>query len=210
MVDVPSTVKVQVNGIAGVSRWANVFHLKYSGGTPTVANLQTLAVDVGAAFIARFGTHLSANLALKSYIATDLASNTGARAEGALSGSGATSGTMLPGNAAVVVSWSISLRYRGGHPRTYLAGIPSGQLVDSETLGSSAVTAYANDANSFIADLNALTVGGLTWEFVAVQYWLHGAHPPTPLATGTTRPISAGVVHPRLDTQRRRLGKESF
>lgn len=205
---VANVLKVQLNGIAGISKMANIFHVKWTGTAPSVATLQLLATDIAAAYLTNFGANLSANFAWKNYIITDLTSATSNRAEGTLSGSGSAAGAMLPGNVALVISWSIALRYRGGHPRTYLGGIPSAQATDSNTWGSAALTAFGTGATNFLTAVNALTRGGNTYALGSVDYWAHGAKPPQLLATPLFYPFQSATVHPRIDTQRRRLGKE--
>jgi hypothetical protein len=69
--------------------------------------------------------------------------------------------------------------------------------------------------DAFITALNSITSGTFTFVFIALSYYSgshktpENKHPdpvlrPTPLPF----PISDGTAHTRVDTQRRRLGKE--
>jgi hypothetical protein len=105
------------------------------------------------------------------------------------------------------MSWRIVDSYRGGKPRTYLPGIPTSALA---TQGDSTLLlSYAQQvqiqANILLGLLNGIMVESSPTSFGTISY--HHAHAirPTPIF----RPYQAVEVHERLDSQRRRSGKES-
>lgn len=120
---------------------------------------------------------------------------------------GTASGTLLPPQCAVVISWHIAASYRGGKPRTYLPGIPSTALNLSydSVLNPTYATGVQTQANNFASSFNASSPGGHDCILGTVSYHSGHAVRPTPIF----RPFGEAVVHERLDSQRRRNGKES-
>jgi hypothetical protein len=105
---------------------------------------------------------------------------------------------------ALCISWSISDRYRGGHPRTYLPGIDGTFVTGGRLLTTAGHTAYLNAAAGFLTNMNAMTAGGSSWQMCCVRYFSQHQL----LANPLVRTITGQSVHGRIDTQRRRLGKE--
>jgi hypothetical protein len=112
-------------------------------------------------------------------------------------------------NTAVVISWQWAPAIRGGRPRTYIPGIPQNAIL---TTGSSQLSsAYAGSmyaaAAAFLTSVNAHTPpGGASHMTLGAVSYYHGhAVRPTPVFN----PFLSARVHERLDSQRRRLGKEA-
>ena len=120
---------------------------------------------------------------------------------------GATTGTPLPPQCAVCVSWTISARYRGGHPRTYFPGLLSSDLVaaDFSELKATTATNWEEAGLNFLDDVNGTMVSGVDLVLGTVSYFTGNAPRTTPLF----RIYTGAHVHRRLDSQRRRSGKES-
>jgi len=116
------------------------------------------------------------------------------------------SGVCLPPQCAAVISWKQNRRYRGGKARQYLPGIPDTALT---TDSDSALTAtYTNNleaaADNYLNAVNAISTSGGTVNLATVSYRNNNAPRTTPLLF-----IFVGEsVHRRLDSQRRRSGKE--
>lgn len=124
--------------------------------------------------------------------------------------SGGGSGGFTPASVAWVISWRISPRYRGGHPRTYLAGIDRVELADQVSFVGSSVTALQASVNTFFNAINALTPAPFTSVTLGVlRQFANGGSttkPPTFLTPPQFIPFTGGVVKPGVATQRRRLG----
>jgi hypothetical protein len=71
-------------------------------------------------------------------------------------------------------------------------------------LTSAAHVKWTNAAAGFLTDFNAMSAGAATWSLVCVRYFSQGQLLPNPFV----RVINTSIVHQRLDSQRRRLGKE--
>lgn len=205
--DVAQVLRITLSGDNEGSEWLNVFHVSYASTPMTPSDLITVLNDFEIAYKNRFLPLLSVGLRLTAGKAVDLTSSTAPVAEESFTDSGSvTTGTSLPASAAAGISWVISRRYRGGHPRTYIPGLTSADL-QSGTTNTLAATFQGNlqsAAGSFLADIEAIGVGGRTYVPVCVHYFRHGALLTPPLVDN----ITGAAVHPRMDSQRRRLGKE--
>ena len=122
---------------------------------------------------------------------------------------GVVSGTCHPPSVAVCASWQIAESYRGGKPRTY---VPCPPINWSVPAGSASLDpAFAAQVEStwaaFMTAVNAMTVvGGGSFKLGTVSYHTGHALRPTPLF----REFIDVDCHMKLDSQRRRSGKESM
>src|ERR1700688_1026401 len=95
------------------------FFIQYAGTAPTNTQLNTFAASVGTAW----GTDLKAlngtTVALDTVICEDLTTTSAAVGEAGGNVAGTRGGNVLPAATAFVTSYTISRRYRGGHPRGY-------------------------------------------------------------------------------------------
>lgn len=200
-------VRLSVEGVYSTAKWANILYLDTTvSATPTVAELKTLVDDVANLWIDQIMPLLQSagifTFARGIYfapgdtevIATDDFDTAGGDDSG---------GTVA--SAASVISWLISSYYRGGHPRTYLCALPQDAQNDVKSLKETYITALSSAAGTFLTGVNALVTA--PFETVAlgtVSFATGGAWRAPPVF----RPYEGAVVHSRIDTQRRRLGKE--
>lgn len=121
--------------------------------------------------------------------------------------SGTDSSAALPPQCAVVASWQIAARYRGGKPRWYIPGVPSSALSASYGAGflSSWQTATETALKAFLASFQLGSANSHEYSFGTISYETGHAPRVTPLF----RFFTAVQLHGRLDSQRRRSGKES-
>jgi hypothetical protein len=203
---VANVVKIEVIGTYGDAGWANIFHSSWTG-TSSAASCVALANDVLTAFGMRFGSRMSSLVEINQVVITDLTSNTGPRGESTGTAvAGVLTGTPLPANVAQVVSWAINLRYRGGHPRTYITGQTEDQTDGTKLWLPASNVNMKTAALDFLADLVGLTSGAMVLgELGCVSYRTGNAPRVTPIFL----PFQTAFVHQRIDSQRRRLGKET-
>jgi hypothetical protein len=172
--DVPSVVRINLDFALSETLRGGVRQFwSFSGGPPSIANLEQLATDVSTTYDSEFAPLTPANYALKEVVCTDLTSDTSA--QGLWSGTvqGTRSGANLPEDVAVLQSFTIARRYRGGKPRTYW---PFGTITDLSADGTvwdtELITAVTDAWNTFKADLLALTGIGITiTDHVNVSYY---------------------------------------
>jgi len=201
---VPNVCKFTVHNTLDARDCVNIFYAGYTGGTPiTGTDLSSACHQMLTAYETRFTTHLSSDLVTQSCSAVDLSSSLGATGNfsSALTGGGGS--TTEAASIALCVSWAIGRHYRGGHPRTYLPGIPTGARQDAGHVTAAYATAVQTDAIGFISAVNGITTTGRTWLFVTVHYYSGGVISITPI----TDNITGAAVNTRYDSQRRRTGR---
>ena len=163
------------------------------------------ATGARAAYVANIlptqGTHFT----LGTCRVTCLASDTAPVAEATGSNPGGAVGTPYPNNVALCVSGKITRRYRGGHPRFYWGGLLAGNQIDARHWGTTFISNQTTFFNTFINAVKAITSGTMTGvNFVVVHYYKDKQLQSVP----TTDSIQSWSIDSRIDSQRRRLGRQ--
>lgn len=214
---VPGVVKIQMKGTTGGSyNWANVFHVPFSGGSPTIANCEAIANEVIASWTANFAPLCPTSTKLTQVVVTDLTSSTSAEGTVDVSVPGSSSFDKIPANAAFLISKLIEARYRGGHPRSYLFIGGDGHLQDDGHWSTSAVTAFLACWTQLILDIGshspygAVSLGGE----VMISYYTTDYTVTPHVKIRRTVPIVYTVIsggysgHQEIASQRRRIGRK--
>jgi hypothetical protein len=202
---VAQTIALKVAGTKLSAPWNNVFHVKYTGSQPTSVQIDALCNSFLAAYIAQFAPTMDTDTTIDSVSGADLTSQTASI--GVSSGAGANGslvGPTLTAQVALVVSWQINLRYRGGHPRTYFPSGTVDVVVGGRTWSASILTLMDTAAGAFITAVNGITTGANSYALSVVSRQSATLLRPTPFVL----PVIGHAVHTRVDTQRRRLGRE--
>lgn len=209
----PNSVKIEVNWQAQQGMKAtNIMYALASGSTSNATTLAAFAADVYKGLTVANGTNvpLISNIAgvwnLVSTIAIDNSGATDEYGAHLLSTPGALGSPALSPQVAACWSWTINRRHRGGHPRTYLAGLTT---VITTSVGSNMISStWQNNlvinAQNFMLTINASVAGSLTWQLGTISYYNNHLALDPPVFY----PYLGVEVGARLDTQRRRLGKE--
>lgn len=201
-----NTARVSIAGTCLGTNWANVFHVLLStGSTITQADLDSWLSSFQAQYKTSFAPNVPTNTTYVAATAILYAPGGGQLTSNVtMSGTGG-GGAQGQDNAACgIISWNSSVYWRGGKPRTYLPGLPSTLSTDGRHLTGAAITAYQSEGAGFITAINALTHGTITATQLGFISFFSGnvlRSPPVFFA------ITGAKVHPRLGTQRRRLGK---
>src|SRR5262245_42812422 len=201
--NVGNVAKVRLIGTNQSTEFNNIIHVQYSGGAPTSGTLSSLANSIGTAWNSTIAPICNTSCALTQVIAIDLASPTGNEGSATVNHVGTRAGTLMPVNVAVVFSFHVQLRYRGGHPRMYVPGGVSSDISAGHLWNTVSQQAFATAASTFLSQVNAITIGGSAFFMVMVSYFINHALRPVPAVF----PIVSTAVDDRIDTQRRRLGK---
>lgn len=190
--------------LAGVNVF-NVLHAQTADLTPwNSTGLGSLATAVRAAWVANVLPLQSNQLALTDVQCVDLSSDTGFDAIATGNNPGSAAGVPMAANTAICWSWKILRRYRGGHPRTYIGGIPVSAASNSNTMINSVQTSHAAAATALRGAINGVTTPTGTAFMCVVHYHRAKAILPVPLVS-----LVNGVsVDTRFDSQRRRLGRD--
>jgi hypothetical protein len=203
------TVRVAITGGIGGQNVVNVFWATLTtSATVTQADLDTWTDAFGAAFKARFTSSISAKYAFSGIQSTYFVDGTATnvlQSTRTMTGSATGSGTEDAG-LAMIISWLSSAYWRGGKPRTYLAGAGGNLNTTVRNQWTSAyVTVVQTAATAFLSDINALTGGttitGTKLGFVSFQSGNTDRVPPLFYA------FTGFKLHPRTGEQRRRRGK---
>lgn len=195
-----------IQTLASTRNVVNITYAAFSGGGGVDSDLLNVATAVHGHFGTRFLGHLNSDLVLVETIATDLTTDISPRVTYTSTVAGAGGGTALTANTALAISWGISRRYRGGHPRMYLCGLETDMLADPSHWASGTLTTFDTAANDFLSDVGSSGHGTYTsLTPVNVSYFTGGALRVTPVIDG----ITGASVHSRVDSQRRRSGKET-
>jgi hypothetical protein len=186
----------------------NILHVKWSDNSNhSAADLKTLATDFRGFWVTALGTYLSQNYQLQSITAQSLGGDGQEGVDGTTVAYGGVGVPCSP-QCAVAISWKAAFSWRGGRPRTYLGGIPTTAL---NVQGSGALTpTYAGNiataGDALISQTATVSIGGASVALGFPSYYSNCQLRPTPL----WYPFQSAVCHQRLDTQRRRLGKEAI
>jgi hypothetical protein len=213
---VPGVLRVVVKGLLGedldiVGRQ----FIQYTGGTPSAADVTAIATEALAGWAAHMASQIMAGYATESATVTDLASPTGHEVTVTGSHAGGDSGVTNTAALSFIVQQKIARRYRGGHPRSYVAGVSPGHLQDDQTWDPTFAATTVGKWIDWWAAVEAtsglsVTLGGR----VNVSYY-EGFHNFT-YPSGRTRPIAtlrgtpvvdsiiADGYNPRPGSQRRR------
>jgi len=204
-VAVPSAVKVTLVGTYGAAIWNNIMYLSYTGGPPSSSDLGALGTNIGGAWNTNIAPLCSTSIGLVSVDCLDVGTDSGLDVNTSAAHPGTRAGTALTAQTACCVSWRVTQRWRGGHIRSYM---PLGVLADitgNKQWLNTSITAFTSGVAGFKNALNAFTVSGHNFAMVGVRKKHDGGavfDPPIKL------PIVDFIIHGRVDTQRRRLGRE--
>lgn len=183
----------------------NVFWLNLTATTHVASDLGSIESTMLTAYITRFTPSMS-NTSTITQIKTTWLYAAGQAIEVQQNASTAGSVATQPATDATcaLINWSILDFYRGGHPRTYLNGVPYNKVTNGRLLDTTYASTLATAASGFLSDCNALTHGGIsaaalgTVRFASGNAWLS---PPV------FRAYQSAGVNPIVATQRRRLAR---
>lgn len=105
---------------------------KYTGGPPTVADLTTIADDIGTDYGTDVKTYALPQVVLNTVTVTDLATSSGNVGLASPAVAGTNAGGLVSPGTATLFNYTVSRRYRGGKPRSYW---PLGAESDIATTG---------------------------------------------------------------------------
>lgn len=203
------TIHITALGTLDGFPWANTFWLRNGNAqTPVQADFTTVVNNFGSKYVTNFLPHLSHTLIMSEFSA--LYYETGGASLAAAVGYstiGGDPGNTAPANVSCCIGWRVQAHYRGGHPRTYLAGIPTSKFANSRQFSTAYASAVAGSAAAFHREVNGLSAGALSSlklgivSFVLRKEW---RNPPV----FRDFIIDSAHVDPRIDSMRRRLGRD--
>jgi len=208
---VPNVLRAAFKGAVGIHSWVNILHFRWSGATPSVGNLTDAAVSITGSWLDAISPLQDTSSTLDSLTLTDLTSSSGAQVDYPVSYAGSRAGDFLPANACFLVDYPVDVRYRGGHPRTYLNVGVWADLDDPATWSTTFQGTVQSAWNAFLAIITSLTIDGLIFgNQCAVSYVSKEVNPVKPYRR--TDPliydVSGALYIQELASQRRRIGRK--
>lgn len=148
------------------------FYLSYSGSAPSGANCATLASDIATAWNADLAGLFNAEWTLVEVDVLDIATDSGLSGQWTGSHAGVNSNPSLPAQCSINVELGISRRYRGGKPRMYLPPATTADTLNDSNWNSALITSANSAMSSFMAAIEALSVGSMgTLTHVNLSYY---------------------------------------
>jgi hypothetical protein len=201
---VTGVVRVACRGTASGQGVVNVFHVRASNTGVTQATVDAIAGGIKTAYESNFAARLQGLWSGDTVTAVDLSSNIGNSSVLALAGTPGPASPTTPLSLACCITWKIPRHYRGGHPRTYIGPIASSFMETGNSWTSAFMVTMNTAAQAFLTAVNTIPGDGQTCELVSVHRVVEGVTIPTPIVV----PIEGRAVDSRIDTQRRRLGRD--
>jgi hypothetical protein len=202
-------VRVAIAGTNLTPAWANIFWFQLAtSSTISQADLDAWLVLVANQYKTNFAPRQTSNIGYKQATATlFVPGGSVLQSSSVMTGAGTNAGgNLADSSGCAVISWLTGVYWRGGKPRSYFAGIPTTDVSGSNILSGGAITNWQTAGNNFRTACNAFTQGTITSTLLGFVSFNSGNAPRT---TPIFFSFNAAKVHPRLGTQRRRLGKWS-
>lgn len=214
--DVPNVIQITLRYTdGGDSNMQNHWYMSYTG-TVSETDAATFAATVNSQWLTHIAPEIGNWANLLSVTVNDLSSTLGAKVINETGGAGTASPPKLSSGVAAVISRIESDKYRGGHSRIYVPGIPEGNLATSNTWSTTFQSALSAAWLAFITALiqNAPSAFQTLKDAVVHRYGrtatapVSGAipykTPSVPLTTPIVHPVTSYLVNPKCTSQRRR------
>lgn len=189
---VPKVLRVDFQQTLASVNVRNRIFLQYTGTGPAVSDLNTLGATISSQWSSHMASAQNTELTLAAIEITDLTNISAAQTlvTSGVAGTGASS--ILANGAAAVIRFKIARRYRGGHPRFYLAGLMNTDLTNGSSFTGTFVGNLATAWSAFINGIIATPPAALgTLSHVNVSYF----------QGFTNKTFPSGRMHP-VPTQR--------
>lgn len=200
---VPRVIKTVVNFTINTVPACNVLHIQYAGAVPNNTQMALIAQNVHSYWSQNFIILILPGTILQSVVCQDLSGPLGAQGNHTVAIPGSAAGAPIPASNAVVGSWSIANRYRGGKPRTYISGLQQSELADPQHWNAQTVTSFTNAFTGFMNSINGMATPAGVGPFVlgCVHYKSNHAS----LVNPTFDPFTGVQVRSNVRSQRGRL-----
>lgn len=212
---VPNVVTVSLQGTSTNDVWENSVHFQYSGPPPSASVLNTVATNTFNGWTATMAPEVVGTIALTQVSVLDLSSNTAAQGIATGTQGGTRGDDPIPQNAAFLISYPSSLRFRGGHFRNYLlvGGVAD---MDGYNWHAAFVTEVKTHWDNFLTSFLNFSTGGFT-PTNQVGLKRHGKFAPNGGPPGyvlttpviVTLPHGSSVPHAQIASQKGRINRRS-
>ena len=202
--DVANVLRLGFSGTINTSPFMVTLHAQYTGPALGTTALNAMCSTWATTWDASFKNLYPSGTALRTVEAWDLTSPAGPYGSANVALAGTLVGGGLANSAALCISWKVNYRWRGGHPRSYLPPPTSAETSNGNLWSVGFQSTAQTQARNFLTAMNATSSAGTTFKLCLVKYIEAGVILPVPKVLL----FADALVHNRIDTQRRRLGKE--
>jgi hypothetical protein len=203
---VPNVVKMVIAGTSSELRWNNVLHWVYGGAPPSLPSVSGFAEEAFTEWVSVMVPLCDVNTTVDSVTVIDLSSADSNVGVYGTATAGTRTGALLPASLAALVSYPVSLRYKGGHPRTYLFVGVQPDLLNQSQWTEDFVADINGAWSGFQGTLAGATIDGTTYTGqCAVSYKAAGEFRETPIPL----PINLFNVEQTCSSQRRRMRRRT-
>lgn len=215
---VPNVARVTLEGFVDTSAadtlWVNVLHFQFNGPAPSNATCSSLAALIADQWSINIASLCPSPTTLQAVTFTDLSSTTAGSGENLPLIPGTRGDDSIPANAAVLVSYPSTLRYKGGHPRQYLYVLGNADLQGATNWSTAATAEVQTKWRAFLNAVSTFSSGGTTLtSFVTVRYkgkfLPNGGAPHFYLTNPIVNvvPPNSAVARQKMASQRGRIGR---
>jgi hypothetical protein len=205
---------VNLTGAYGPEKWENVIHFAWTGSAPSNGTCATFATDTGSAWATNMAPECPSPITLSNVTFTDLTSPSAGEGSDITVHAGSRGDDTVGANSAMLIRYPSATRYKGGHPRTYLAVLGNADDVDAGHWSAAATNEVQTHWQAFLTAVAALSVAGTgITSFGFVRY--HGKFLPnsgaphyyldTPIYTPI--PVGEATAESQMASQRGRIGR---
>lgn len=154
--DVPLVVRVATIATYGEDAdVVNRFYMLLNGPTSTPADLNTACTSVALSWNTNLAPKYHTSYTLTEVIMEDLTTSGAPVGAAATSHAGTLNGPRLSAATCALIRFHIGRRYRGGHPRAYLAAGDANQLTDNQAWTPAFLTGLVSAWSAFINGVDA-------------------------------------------------------
>lgn len=206
-----------IGTLGGDTNVVNRFYIDFAGGSGTNPGLATACTSIANSWNTNLAGLFPPDYTLAQVTAEDLTSSTSPVASATVSHPGTRSGNALAAGQAAVVRCHIGRRYRGGHPRQYLACFTNTDLANAQTWQPASMaslqsafaafmTGVCNAVNTWTSDTGAQQTNVSYYQGFTNRTYPSGRIYPVPnvRATPVTDLVTSYSVNPHVGSQRRR------
>lgn len=213
---VPNVLRIVLQGFVDTSAantlWANVLHFQYGGTPPSNATCAAIAQNAAFSWNNAVASLCPSPTTLQVVTVTDLSSTTSGEGEALVLHAGTRGDDSIPANASVLISYPSAIRYKGGHPRTYLYVLGNADLQGATNWNTAATAEVQTKWRTFLQQmLGNGTAGTQISGFCSVRYrgkFLPNGGPPhfyldTPIVNPI--PFASAIAQQQMASQRGRI-----
>jgi hypothetical protein len=204
LLHVPGCARITCHGVIQGTQIANVFHVRNITFQPwTQTEINAITTGVSLAYAAQFAPLGTTTFTYTGADGVDLTNDVGVTANVPASTPGIRSATGVSNATSCCITWKTAAHFRGGHARTYLPPPATSDITLGNTWTGAYSTAVQTAASAFITAVNGIT-SSIVPSLSLVRRIRNGA----PINPPETYVITGALVDSRVDTMRRRLGKD--